>query len=123
MGRLTMSNKWEIQEKLKPVVLEQSLDGLLYDLDLMPEQIKYGRDYTLYQAVKIMRARIKELESPIDTIKAKVYDIMGPPQLTESEKTVVNFLYHRLVKEYGENPRCDYMSTFRKLLIRTGALI
>lgn len=37
-------------------------------------------------------------------------------QMGESELRVLNFLYLRLVEMYGENSRCDYMQTFKKII-------
>lgn len=44
-------------------VLEQPLDGLLYDLDLLPEQNKRAIDAMRYRVIKRLREKIDELET------------------------------------------------------------
>lgn len=63
-----IEDKWNIQDSFRKSVLHQPLDGLLYDLDLMPEQIKYGRDYALYQSIIILRKEVEELEERLSSV-------------------------------------------------------
>ncbi len=35
---------------------------------------------------------------------------------TESERTVLDFVYNRLINVHGENKNCDYMLTLKKYL-------
>jgi hypothetical protein len=59
--------KEEEKEYIRDYFVNQPLDGLLYDLDLMPEQIQYGRDRLLHRAIVELRKEIDRLNGVVNS--------------------------------------------------------
>ena len=62
-------------EMLK-AILDQPIDGLLYDLDLMPEQLKTERDKKLNLTVTTLRYEMDRLEASNEAAKYLVREMV-----------------------------------------------
>ncbi len=58
-----MTPKQERTEQLRQLIIMQPLEGLLYDLDLMPEQIRNQADRDRGEAITVLKDEIQRLSA------------------------------------------------------------
>lgn len=86
----------------RPLIVDQPLDGLLYDLDLLPEQVKTTRDAMLLETVGTLRGDYETTKSALD----RAHQVFGHEMdMRAKEIGILNSRienYHKEAEDYRD---------------------